>query len=116
MLAKLGGMDVHLIEEPKQFAEIAGPYLEANAFSTNVVGVHLTGVLDGSRPKGSGDLWTAVVDDSRVVRVGMHIQNWLQVAAVHLGQRDGSDPASRGKLWPGDDLERHFDLRIIAHK
>jgi predicted GNAT family acetyltransferase len=69
---KLGGMDVHLIKEPQEFAEIAGPYLESDAFSTNVIGVHLGGVLGGSRPKGSEDLWVAVVDDGRVVGVGVH--------------------------------------------
>lgn len=61
-----------VLSDPRRFAELAGPYLSADPFSTNVIGVRLGSVLAGRRPRGQDDIWVAVTDGDAVVGVAMH--------------------------------------------
>src|SRR5665213_2603845 len=65
-------MDVQLTGDATLFSDLAEPFMRLDPFSTNVVGVHLAGVLDGFRPLNPDDLWAVVVDDGVVLGVAMH--------------------------------------------
>ena len=61
-----------MLEEPRQFAELASAWMASDPFSTNVIWVHLGGVLSGDRPAGQNDIWISAIEDGQVVGVAMH--------------------------------------------
>jgi uncharacterized protein len=65
-------VEIRVLEEPRQFAELASAWMASDPFSTNVIWVHLGGVLNGDRPAGQDDVWIAAIDDGQVVGVAMH--------------------------------------------
>jgi len=65
-------VEVRLIKDAELFAEVAAEYMSSDPFSTNVIGVQLAGVLGGSRPQGTDDVWPAVLDHDHVVGAAMH--------------------------------------------
>jgi predicted GNAT family acetyltransferase len=70
--AKLAGMRVQLLSDPAVFSQRATPWMIEEPFSTNVIGVHVAGVVDGKRPRGDEDVWILVLDGDRVVGAAMH--------------------------------------------
>ncbi|MDP9075568.1 MAG: GNAT family N-acetyltransferase [Actinomycetota bacterium] len=65
-------MEVELSTDGERLAEMAASYLKADPFTTNVIGVHLAGVLSGVRRQDPDDLWAAVYDHGQVVGVAMY--------------------------------------------
>jgi GNAT superfamily N-acetyltransferase len=65
-------MDVQILLDPSTFADCASHWMGLDAFSTNVIGVHLDAVLNGSRPRGAEDIWVVVLDQGHVIGVAMH--------------------------------------------
>jgi len=63
---------VKLIKDAALFSGVAMDYMSSDPFSTNVIGVQLAGVLDGSRPQGIDDVWAVVLDHDDVVGAAMH--------------------------------------------
>jgi predicted GNAT family acetyltransferase len=64
-------MEVLVLNDARRFAELAGGYLAADPYSTNVLGVQLARVLGGRQP-GDDDIWITVSEGGRVVGAGMH--------------------------------------------
>jgi predicted GNAT family acetyltransferase len=64
--------EVDLLQDPRRFADLAGRWLSTDPFTTNVIGVHLDGVLRGLRRRGGGDLWIAARDRGEIVGAAMH--------------------------------------------
>ena len=67
------GITVRLLRDPRRFAQLAEPWLAADPFSTNVIGVQLLGVLGGALPAGDDDLWMVATQIGRVVGAAMHM-------------------------------------------
>lgn len=65
-------MRVRFTNDPSVFAGLAGDFMRADPFSTNVIGVHASSQISGVRPKGLEDLWAVVVDAGLVVGTAMH--------------------------------------------
>jgi GNAT superfamily N-acetyltransferase len=65
-------MEVQILRDPRIFAECSRHWLASDPFSSNVIAVHLGGILNGSRPRGDEDIWVAVLDQGHVIGVAMH--------------------------------------------
>jgi len=72
MLTVPDGLEVRILGDARQFAELAGPWLSRDPFSTTGIGVQLDGVISGSIPAGPDDIWVAVLERKRVVGAAMH--------------------------------------------
>jgi GNAT superfamily N-acetyltransferase len=58
--------------DPGEFVGLAADFMQDDPFSTNVIGVHASGVIAGRRRNGPEDLWAVVSNGHRVVGVAMH--------------------------------------------
>jgi predicted GNAT family acetyltransferase len=65
-------MDIRLLNDARLFSDLAAERLSADPFSTNVIGVQVAGVLDGSCHQGPDDVWIVLIDHGRVTGVAMH--------------------------------------------
>ena len=65
-------MNVRVLTDANEFAELANPWLASDPFSTNVIGVHLDGVLNGVRAAGADDIWLTAIDEGHLVGGAMH--------------------------------------------
>ena len=65
-------MKVCTFHDVERFARDAGPFVDADPFSTSVIAVQVEGILRGDRPQGPEDQWWTVVDNDRAVGVAMH--------------------------------------------
>jgi predicted GNAT family acetyltransferase len=66
------GVEVRVLRDPHLFAGLSSRWLATDPFSTNIMGVHLDGVLHGVRPQGEDDIWIAAVERGGVVGAAMH--------------------------------------------
>jgi predicted GNAT family acetyltransferase len=66
------GMDSCVFDDPQRFLDAAGPYLSVDPFTTNVIAVHTSAVVNGARPRGSTDIWITVEDGGEVRALAMH--------------------------------------------
>jgi hypothetical protein len=65
-------MEVLVLRDAKRFAELASPWMAADPYSTNVIGVHLASTCAGKQPPREDDIWVAVVEGGQVAGVAMH--------------------------------------------
>ena len=65
-------MDIRLTKDPREFADLASAFTASDPLSTNVIGVWVAGVIDGTHPQGDHDVWITILDQDRVVGVAMH--------------------------------------------
>lgn len=66
-------MRVEITDDPAAFATVAHAYVVRDPFTTNVITVHVTGVLGGSHQQDPTDIWAAVLDGDDVVGLAMHV-------------------------------------------
>jgi GNAT superfamily N-acetyltransferase len=65
-------VEVQILQDPSIFSDCSRQWMASEPFSSNVIGVYLDGILNGSRPRGDGDIWVAVLDQGQVIGVAMH--------------------------------------------
>jgi hypothetical protein len=58
--------------DSETFFEVASSWMSLDPFTTNVIGVHLRGVLSGRIPANPDDLWLTIVENDTVVGIAMH--------------------------------------------
>lgn len=99
------------------FEVAARPFFEREPFSTNVIGVHVEGVLAGSRPDQPGSLWVLVENGDIVDGAGMHTPPYK----LFLGRLGDGAPeavaatlAGVGRLLPGVTAERTTAQRFSS--
>jgi len=64
-------VDIRFSDDPGAFATLAAEFMKADPFSTNVIGVHSSGVVAGLRPRGPQDIWAVMLEQKRVIGVAM---------------------------------------------
>ena len=65
-------MKIVVVGDAREFATLAESWLASDPFSTNVIGVQLSGVLGGTRVAGGEDIWIVATDRGGVVGAAMH--------------------------------------------
>ena len=65
-------MEVQILQDPSSFADCSRQWMASDPFSSNVIGVYLDGILNGSRPRGDEDIWVVVLDQGQVIGVAIH--------------------------------------------
>jgi len=66
------GLEVRVLADARRFAELAGPWLALDPFSTSAIGVQLDGVISGGVAQRPDDIWVAALEHNRVVGAAMH--------------------------------------------
>ena len=61
-----------MLRDARRFAELASPWMAADPFSTNVIGVHLATTCAGNQPSREDDIWVAGFQGGEVAGVAMH--------------------------------------------
>jgi GNAT superfamily N-acetyltransferase len=65
-------MEVRILQDPSSFADCSAQWMASDPFTSNVIGVYLDGILNGSRPRGDEDIWVVVLDQGQIIGVAMH--------------------------------------------
>ena len=61
-----------VLRDAERFADLAGPWMAADPYSTNVIGARLAIACAGDQPRGEDDIWVAVFEGSEIAGVAMH--------------------------------------------
>jgi predicted GNAT family acetyltransferase len=64
--------NVHIFQDCQQYIDTCTAFMAADPFTTNVIGVHVSGILAGSRIQGANDIFIALLDLNNVVGMAMH--------------------------------------------
>jgi hypothetical protein len=65
-------MEVLVLRDAERFAELAGPWMAADPYSTNVIGARLAIACVWDQPRREDDIWVAVFEGGEVAGVAMH--------------------------------------------
>jgi hypothetical protein len=66
-------MEVLVLRDAERFADLAGPWMAADPYSTNVIGARLAIACAGDQPRGEDDIWvTQAALDAGAVQVVLY--------------------------------------------